>query len=303
MVVKSKPLQKDAAICFSGLVKHFELCYPYIKKRLLDNFSSYDVFCCVEDDGDADKIKLLNPTITEKIKSSDVDKIIAPELKRLKKQNYKRFFFPESRSFNLRNVYQQIYKIDRAFKLLENYMKEKNISYKYFIRIRFDFLPLNSIDPSKLKMAKEEIIVPNMNKGPEKDQLNDMFSVTNNFETFRTYCTLYDHFSKTVLEKLPFNPSRRQKYYFHLEKIYMNVLSFLFKRIKKKKFFRNLFGFCLLLPKKIYKKFKNETRASLERVLFYSLKADERIKIREETINFMILRDPMTGLLFFGSLG
>ncbi len=48
---------KNAAVCFSGQAKNFELCYPYIRKNLLDQIGSHDIFCCVEDDENADKIK------------------------------------------------------------------------------------------------------------------------------------------------------------------------------------------------------------------------------------------------------
>lgn len=38
--------------------------------------SIFDVFCAVEDDDDLNKVKLLNPTKIEKIKSSEVERII-----------------------------------------------------------------------------------------------------------------------------------------------------------------------------------------------------------------------------------
>ena len=58
---KNKPLKmKNVALCFSGMVKSLELCYPYIKKNLLDHIGSHDIFCFVEDDSDFKKIKLLN---------------------------------------------------------------------------------------------------------------------------------------------------------------------------------------------------------------------------------------------------
>ena len=47
---------KTAAICFFGQARMLDLCYPYIKKNLLDpigkNGKDYDIFCCVEDDED-----------------------------------------------------------------------------------------------------------------------------------------------------------------------------------------------------------------------------------------------------------
>lgn len=258
---------KDAALCFSGLAKNFELCYPYLKKNLLDNLGDYDIFCCAEDDENVHKIDVLNPVKIEKIKSSDVDKIISKELVALKSQNYKKFVFPETSGFNLRNVYQQIYKIKGAFKLLERYMKENNVSYRYFIRIRFDFLPIDNINLDNFNIKNGEVIVHHL-RTLHKDQINDMFSITSDFETFKFYCLVYDHFSKIVLGKLPFNPTPRQRRFFIFEKHYSSFLFFIFKKLTKKKFFKNVLGFLLLLPKKFHKPFKDQFRACLERVFF-----------------------------------
>lgn len=294
---KKKTHLKDAAICFSGQVKYFELCYPYIKKNLLENFKSYDVFCCAEDDENINKINLLNPAKVEKVKSAEVDNKIKSILKQLRRQNYVKFFFPESSRFNLRNVYQQMYKIEGAFKLLENYMAEKNVSYKYFIRIRFDFLPLDPINLSSFNITKNEIIVQNMNKGPEKDQINDMFCITSDFNTFKSYCSIYSTFPKIVLEKIPFKPSKIQKIYFFFEKKYVYFL-FFFLELFPQKPFRDLLGILLIFPKKFYRNFKAKFRGSMERALFHHLK-EKNLRIREEKINFVILRDPMTGLFMF----
>ncbi len=286
---------KDAAICFSGLVKNFDLCYPYIKKNLLDNLKDYDVFCCVEDDVNAPQIEVLHPAKIQKIKSSEVDGIIKPELKKLHKENYKKLFFLETSKFNLRNTYQQIYKLKEVCNSLENYMKENNVSYRYFIRIRFDFLPINPISPDRLNIKKGEIVVHHMEKGPEKDQINDMFCISSDFESFRTYCSVYDNFSRIATNEIPFNLSHTQKFHFSFERLYVYLSLFLFGR--RNKIFKNILGFLLLLPKKFYKTLKNSFRVCLERVMYYYLKSEKKI-IREEKIPFAIVRTPMDGLLF-----
>ena len=125
MVEKKKPVVKQAAICFSGMVRTLDLCYPYIKRNLLDNLESYDIFCYAEDDKDFKKIKLLKPTKVRKIKSSKVDEIIKEDIKFLNKRNYIDFISPQSHRLNFRNIYQQLYKIHGVFKLLEDYMKRK----------------------------------------------------------------------------------------------------------------------------------------------------------------------------------
>lgn len=290
---------KNAAVCFSGLARNLDLCYPYIKKNLLDQIGSHDIFCCIEDDENADKMQLLNPVKSEKINSKDVDKIISNELKSLNRQNYKKFFFPESSRFNLRNVYQQVYKVNRTLELLEEYMKEKNISYRYYIRIRFDLMPIDAINLKNLNIHEKEIVVNKMSKGSDKDQIDDMFCITSNFETFKSYCSVYKKMREIILEKIPFKPSLSQKIYFFFERKYVYGLISLFKIMPSKKFFKNLLGFLLLLPKKFYKNFKARFRSSLERILFYCLE-EKKIKIREEKIDFVIVRNLTDGLLSLG---
>ena len=146
-------------------------------------------------------MKLLNQTKIEKIKSSEVSKIIKTEIESLKKQNYKTCIFPESFRFNLQNFYQQLYKINQSFKLLKKYMKENNTSYKYFIRIRFDFLPLDVLKLEDFKIKKNDIVIPKTKDMVIKDQINDMFCVVKNFDTFESYCSLYHKFKKIVQEK------------------------------------------------------------------------------------------------------
>ena len=68
------------AFCFSWQARTLDQTYLFFQKNLFDaakeQWFDYDVFCAVEDDEDADKVKLLNPTKIEKIKSGDVEKII-----------------------------------------------------------------------------------------------------------------------------------------------------------------------------------------------------------------------------------
>ncbi len=298
---KNKMRTKNAAVCFSGQVKNLELCYPYIKKYLLDNLGSYDVFCYAEDDTNFKKVKMLKPTKTAKIKSSNVDKIIKEEIQSLKKLNYRKYIFIESFKFNFRNIYQQLFKIKGAFNLLESHMKEESISYKYLIRVRFDFLPFDNIKPENFNLNKNEVVVPSAEKSDITDTMNDMFCITKNLETFRSYCSLYENFQKAVELEVRFNPKFFQKIYFLFEKYYSNFFIFLLKDLNKEKSkpSRQLLWFFLLFPKKFYKRFKDKYRCSLERTLFYHLNSKNK-KVRKEIINFAIVRDRYDGLLTFG---
>lgn len=298
MEKSGKTIVKDAAICFSGLAKNFELCYPYIKKNLLDQTGSYDIFCCVEDDENAGKISLLNPVKIEKVKSSDVDRLMKDDLKSLKKENYKTILFPESSKFNLRNVFQQFFKVKKTLELVENHMKEKNTSYRHFIRIRFDFLPFDQIKVDDLKVRENEVVVPGF-KGPRTaNEVVDMFYIAKDFRTFATCCSLYDNFSKVMQQNLPIKRNLIQKLYFAFEKGYTSLFFFLFKTLNKKnrKFLQQLLGVMLLFPKMFYKKFKIQYAMNTERIFFYTLKSANKT-IREEKISFVIVRNITDGLL------
>ena len=292
---------KDVALCFSGQVNNLELCYPYIKKNLLDHIGNYDIFCFAEDDENLNKITLLKPTKSGKIKSSEVDKIIKKETKILNKQNYKTSIFPESFRFNIRNSYQQLYKINQSFELLERYMKDENISYKYFIRIRFDVLPLDIIKLEDFKIKKNEVVVPKIKIPHSKDIFNDMICIAKDFDTFKLYCTLYNNFRRTVEKELSIKTTFLQKAYFFFEKNYRSFFFFLFKKLNKKqrKLPRYILGFAFLFPNIFYREFKSKYGYNVEKVFFYYLKS-QKIAIKEKKISFVIVRNLTDGLLIFG---
>jgi len=292
---------KNVALCFSGQVKNLELCYPYIKKNLLDHIGSYDIFCCAEDDENLEKIKLLNPTKTKKVKSSEVDKVIKDKIKFLNRQNYKAIIYPQSTSFNFRNIFQQFFKIKKSFELLEKHMGEENISYKYFIRIRFDFLPLDIINLKDFKIKNDEIVLPD-NKGLKlENEVIDMFYITKDFNTFKLCSFLYDSFIKVILKNISIKPTFFQKLYFFFEKNYNSFFFFLFKKLNKKqrKLPRNMLGFALLFTGMFYRDFKLKKGCSTEKILFSLLKSEKKI-IREKKINFVIVRSLTDGRLLFG---
>ena len=296
---------KKVAFCFSGQARTLDLCYPYIKKNLLDsvgkNGKDYDIFCCAEDDIDLKKIMLLKPIKTKKVKSSEVDKIIKDELRSLNKQNYKTSIFPESFRFNLRNTYQQLYKINQSFELLKRYMKEKDINYKYFIRITFDFLPLDVFRLENFKIKVNEVIVPKIKTPYPKDLFNDMFCITKDFDTFKSYCSLYHNFKETIQKDFLIKTTFPQKLYFLFEKNYRSLFLFLFKKLNKKqrKLSRQILGLFLLFPNMFYKEFKAKNRYYTEKVFFYYLKS-EKIIIMEKKMGFVIVRNSRDGILIFG---
>ena len=293
---------KNVALCFSGMAKSLELCYPYLKKNLLDHIGSYDIFCYAEDDKDLKKVKLLNPVRIKKVKSSEVDEIIKDELRYLNKQNYKTIIFPESFRFNLRNIYQQLFKIKKSFELLEEYMDEENISYKYFIRIRFDMLPLDVFNLKNFEIKKNEVIVPKMKSYHSKDSFNDMFCITKDFDAFRSYCSLYNNFGSVVQKSISVKITFFQRLYFFFERNYNNFFLFILKELntKQRKLPRKILGCMLLFTKMFYKEFKIKNNiCGPDKAFFYHLKSEKKI-IKEEKINFIIVRSLDEGFLIFG---
>ncbi|PIO08349.1 hypothetical protein COU59_01850 [Candidatus Pacearchaeota archaeon CG10_big_fil_rev_8_21_14_0_10_34_12] len=296
---------KKVALCFSGQARTLDLCYPYIKKNILDSVGErgkdYDIFCCVEEDANSGKTSILKPAKIKKVKPADVDRIIKSEIGILRKQNYKTSIFPESFRFNLQKSYRQMYQINESFELLKKYIKEKNVSYQYFIRIRFDFLPLDILKLSDLKIEKNEVIIPQIKIPHRKDIINDMFCVAKDIDTFESYCSLYNNFRIVVQNQLSIKPSFVQKMYFLFEKNYRYVLLNLFDKLNKGKneIPRYLLGIALLFPNMFYKEFKSHNKYSIEKALLCHLKSKE-IKIKWKNINFVIVRNLTDGLLIFG---
>lgn len=289
---------KDAAICFSGQVRSLELCYPYIKKNLLDNLKNYDIFCYAEDDENVNKIELLKPTKSEKVKSSKVDEIIKPKVKILRKHNYRDFIYQETSKFNFRNIFQQFFKIKGAFNLMEEHMLKNKVSYKYFIRIRFDFLPIDPINFKNLKIKENEVVVSGSGDDQKNHEINDMFCITKNFNLFKIHCSTYDCFEDIALNKIKVELSSSQKFLFLLEKTYVSMMFFLLHLSKNinSKIFQRISWKLISFPRIFYHKFKESHRSSPERILFYTLTSGNA-KIKEEKINFVIVRNFMDGLL------
>lgn len=300
MQKNSPQTMKNAAVCIFGMAKNFELCYPYFKKNLLDVLGSYDVFCCVEDDENASKIGILKPVRLKKIKSSDVEPLIREDVRALKRQKYIKNLFIESSRFNIRNLYQQLYKINQVFELLTEYMKEKKVGYKYFLKLRFDLLLMNKLNPEDFGIKDNEIIVPSQKMPMVSDAVNDMLCITCNFDVFRSYCSLYNNFRKIIEEQFLLKTNFLQRLYLLCEKGYSNFFFLLLGKLsKKKKIYRNLLGAALFIPKKFYKNFKNENKCYLERILFHHLKSENK-EIRKMKMDFIIVRSLDEGFLIFG---
>lgn len=127
------------AFCFSWQCRTLDQTYQIFQKNLFDaakeQWFNYDVFCAVEDDEDIGKVELLNPTKIEKIKSSEVKKIIDEKWGNFIKSDYVEKYWCY---WNGGTMPQMFYKICKSIELKNQYKKEKNISYDIVFRLRFD---------------------------------------------------------------------------------------------------------------------------------------------------------------------
>lgn len=136
-MINSKP---RIAFCFSWQARTLDQTYLFFQKNLFDaakeQWFDYDVFCAVEDDEDIDKVKLLNPTKVEKIKSSEVEKII--------ERKYWNFIRNEAFTIVyyawIKSLLQQIYKTQRSVQLIWE------TKYQLILRLRFDTLFINKFN-------------------------------------------------------------------------------------------------------------------------------------------------------------
>lgn len=138
------------AFCFSWQARTLDQTYLFFQENFFNAAKEqgfdYDVFCAVEDDEDVDKVGLLNPTKVEKIKSSEIEKVIDKKywdfIKTVFRTKYKRAYY--TYAWVVRYL-QQIYKVSRSIKLCGDY------NYDIIIRLRFDTIFINKFNFKKIQ--------------------------------------------------------------------------------------------------------------------------------------------------------
>ena len=157
------------AFCFSWQARTLDQTYQLFQQNLFDaakeQWFDYDIFCAVEDDEDVVKVELLNPTKVEKIKSSEVRKIIDEKWWHFIEIGVAGKYCMEPISSI--NQLQQFYKISQSIKIKNKYKSGKGISYDIVFRLRFDCpfprkLNFNNIF-DKVRSSKK-IVLGNRNK-------------------------------------------------------------------------------------------------------------------------------------------
>ncbi|MBS3087449.1 hypothetical protein J4226_02545 [Candidatus Pacearchaeota archaeon] len=275
--------KKKVAFCFSGQARTFDLCYPYIKKNFLDplgeNKKDYDIFCCVEDEKDADKILVMQPTKILKVKSEDFNE----KYKDVISLNYKKYF---ARG-NLSNQLNQLNKIYLANNLRKQFQKENNISYNFVVRTRFDIFPISKINYSSLN--KNKLYLPK-SKDSTHPNYNDIIAIGG-----EAMLDVYSDRIKKFKETLAFFHIKKSSFKMHislfLEKKFINFFELLIriseKDSMKARFYkkviiaRSLLGFIRPPLKNCY---------TAESGLYKYLE-NEKIKPKIITIDFALIRE------------
>lgn len=138
------------AFCFSWQARTLDQTYLFFQKNLFDaaieQWFDYDVFCAVEDDEDVDKINLLNPTKVEKIKSTEIKKIIDKEYPNNFEEFREKYWFIDLDWTYLVNNLQQFYKVQKSILLMKNFWENKKLNYDIVVRLRFDFIFFNKLN-------------------------------------------------------------------------------------------------------------------------------------------------------------
>lgn len=287
-------MHKKAAICFSWQARTLDKCYEYIKLNILDQiweqWKDYDIFCCTEDDIDSYKVdKLLKPLVNQKIKSSDVEKIINLKYWELIKKNYKNFIYPWTPRFNLRTFLQQFYKNKIVNEIKNEYSKKNNIDYKYVIRMRFDILPLDKLDFNQININNINIPFDSLKSEIE---INDMFAIWNK-ENMNVYYSIFDIFDE-IVTMFKINPNILQKIIFSFEKMYVFlywiIINLLLLIKTPKVIIDNIFKIFWLIQWLILRKYKDNNCVYQEKLL-YKLLEKNKIKLNKIKLNLFLVRE------------
>ena len=301
-------VNKKYAVCFSGQARSFDKCYPYIKKNVLDVLGKqgedYDIYACVEDDGDAHKVEeLMKP---DKIKYTSAS--LTEFSDELEKFNYTYFIsWPLTGSFNFENlVLSQLYKLKELYHMLSF----SRIKYEKVVRLRFDYIPLN---PLKLKNLKGKFIVhpspalliEGIKKPIKSRFFSDVFGIMD-METFRDYALSIDRINENFCEKkIKFD--KWTDYLFikthkYLDLLFRFIIFKIFKKIIKNRkitkdlkriLYHILFSSMSITPVLNYMHGKKENYCfDPETIIYLSMvNNNPKLKLVSEPIDFILLKD------------
>lgn len=194
------------ALCFSGMLRNFEVTYPSIKKYLLDTHSP-DVFFAGYPNKKGleyckDKfIELYNPKkmfIQEY--SDDLRKNIC--------NNEEKYLIRTREETKINNFLSQIYNIKICDNLRQQYENENNFQYDVVIRTRLDVFYFKKFEEEELNLAKSgNILIPTEWDFKEVNPVgvSDSFAMSNSINMTK-YASLYDNFDNYFQQGVQMHP-------------------------------------------------------------------------------------------------
>jgi len=275
-----KTKRKKAAFCFSGQVRTLDLCYPYIKKNILDplgkNGKDYDIFCCIIDDKDSSKVNLLKPVKVLKVKHRDFNL----EYKDILNLNHRKFFTNSP----LCSYLDQLDKLYLANQLRKEYQDKNRISYDWVFRIRFDFLPIKKIDYSKLN--NKFLYLPKTMRGG--DAHNDMFAIGSekNLDLYSNQIKEFRRVIKTFFQR---SPPIRLRVSFFLERTYISILDFLIDKTKPQGIFSKFYKKMKIISGNFFLRPPKKYNYNSEYALFKHLEL-QKVKVKILDLDYAMIR-------------
>lgn len=122
------------AFCFSGELRSIDKTYPYLKERIMDKFTNYDIFYHTwGDDPDIHKLNIIESDKNTR------NVLIQPRVT-LDEKTYNSFKRDE---VNVQGMLRQLYCLEQSNNLKSEYERTNNFVYDCVVRIRPDIQPVN----------------------------------------------------------------------------------------------------------------------------------------------------------------
>lgn len=194
------------AYCFSGHLRTFDKTYEKISKYILKIFPG-DIFIHTWDtlgnnstktwwSGDEKYGQKIDDKIIDEVnRLYDPVKISIEEQSKLLKHDFTKY--NSSRKGEFQNTFSMWYSIYSSNKLRLEYEKQNHIKYDVVFRMRFDMLPLNTIDLNQVEDFSSLYVNKNDNCYLV-NAISDIFAYSSP-EIMNKYCELYNHLEEFYL--------------------------------------------------------------------------------------------------------
>jgi len=173
------------AICMSGLTRTFGQCYKSLLENLIGGRDS-DIFAVVSDDDNNIDLNLV--PITRKLVLKKEDMPVFEEDKYRRGWRMQR----ATKRYTVATLIEQYWKMEKCFKLVENYSNETGVKYDWVIRCRPDLRYFEKITPPIEELDNNFMYIP-----PHK-YMNKWQVLTWTDEYFKSDY-VYDYDSKIIV--------------------------------------------------------------------------------------------------------